>query len=113
MPAIAAIIIEEFDDRDVALRVADRQVILRIEDRRLVVSNHGVGFDEASLLLLLLQRILNIEHDLWIFDQVLLDELAELLLLRVVECCRRIGSCHRGSERERGEDFRKYGHYIL
>ena len=79
--AVAAVVIEELDDGDVAVGIAGRSA------RRIAIDVRGVlGDGDLQLLRLLLlhlgfERGLHLEEDLRIGDEIVLDDLLELLLL--------------------------------
>ncbi len=73
--AVAAVVVEELDQRDVALRVADHHLARRGEEELAVVADRG---DLRGLLrgvLLALQFVDRVADDLGIGDQVVADEL--------------------------------------
>ncbi|MNY02099.1 hypothetical protein D3C86_1346580 [compost metagenome] len=101
--AITAIVIEELDQRDVAIRIAERQIEFRFEDGLLVV---GDGFRRLGVtrrILLAFKRILNLEHDFRVLDEILLDELAHFLLLLLIERMGGQGGEYRRKGRHAGE----------
>lgn len=83
--AITTIIVEKFDQRDVAIGIAERQIVFRFEDGLLVVGNRFRGLGVARSILLAFKRVLNLEHDFRVLDQILLDELAHFFLLLLIE----------------------------
>ena len=80
--AVAAVVIEELDEGDVALRVADHDLTRRIEDRLGVVLDRGLvfrGFVGGLLLLQLGHRLL--QH-FRMLDEIFADDLFDLAALR-------------------------------
>ena len=98
--AVAAIVVEELHEGDVALRIAERDLARRIEQRLGVVLDRRArlfGFGDGLLLLELRHHLL--QH-FGMLEQVLLDDLLDLAALRVEKSCAGAG-VHAG-ERERG-----------
>jgi len=111
--AVAAIVVEELDDGHIAVRIAKGYVVFGRKQRVLVLLDCGGSLLEAGVVLLLFKGILHVQHDFRIGEEVFLDELAELLLLLVVEgihrCRKRYRQHH---ERRGGEIFQLQGHVI-
>ncbi len=83
--AIAAIVIEELDQGDLALGIADDRLEGGIEQFLLVVAD-GVAAQVRFLdALLLLQLHRNLAQHLWMRDEIGMDDVFDLRLLRVVE----------------------------
>nr|WP_261403185.1 hypothetical protein [Chenggangzhangella methanolivorans] len=98
--AEAAIVVEELDQRDVALRIAEDGVQLLLVDLRHIGLQHvGALLGELGLLAPVPLLLRLVEH-LWIGHEIFADDLADLLLLLGVEGERR--TCGRGDQRRRG-----------
>jgi hypothetical protein len=104
--AVAAIVIEELDDRHIALRIAERNVIGRGEDSLLVVGDRALRLGLLLRFLLLLQGFLHFDQDFRVLDEILLNEVADFLLLRIVEGEGRERRCDRECESDGGRKLR-------
>ena len=79
--AEAAIVIEELDHRDVALRVAEHHLVRRTKQRRLVLGDRGAVLLGLRGLLALLQFRHDVLHHLRVRKQVILDDVTDFLAL--------------------------------
>src|SRR5205085_8479888 len=98
----------EFDERDVALRVAEHHLARRIEQRIRLVLDRGprfLGFGELLVLLELRHRLL---QRLGVLEQVVLDDLLDLAALRggeILRGRRQCGERKRGGKGERADEL--------
>ena len=114
--AVAAIVIEEFDEGDVAILVAERDVARRIEDRVRVAGDAGFvlgGFRRGLTLAEFGHRLF--EH-FGMCDQVIPDDGLDIAALGVGEALRRSGdrdAAERHSEQGGNERAERGHRYIL
>jgi len=81
VPAITAIVVEELNHRDIALRVSEHDLMWRAENCRAVVIDRESMFFGFSRLLTLVQLSHHVLHHLGMADQVILDDALDLLAL--------------------------------
>ena len=79
--AVAAIVVEELDHGDLALRVAEHDLVGRGKQRRFVVAHRGAMLLGLGVLLALLQLRHDVLDHLGVRHQVVLDDALDLLVL--------------------------------
>jgi hypothetical protein len=79
--AVAAIVVEELDHRDVALGIAEHHLMRRAKERRLVFRHRGPVLLGVGALLALLQLRHDVLHDFRMAEQIILDDRSDLFAL--------------------------------
>ena len=79
--AVAAIVVEELDHRDVALRVAEHDLMRRAKQRGFVLDDCAAMLLGFGRLLTLFQLGHDVLHHLRVGEQIVLDDLADFLAL--------------------------------
>ena len=77
----AAIVVEELDHRDIALRIAEHDLVGRAEQSGLVLDDRRAMLLGVGALLALLELRHDILHHLRVGEQIVLDDLSDLLAL--------------------------------
>ena len=72
--AVAAIVIEELDHRDVAVRIAEHDLVRRTEKRRVVLDDGGAMLLGFGRLLALFQLGHHVLHHFGVREQIVLDD---------------------------------------
>ena len=72
--AVAAIVVEELDHGDLALRVAEHDLVRRGEQRRFIVADRGAMLLGFGVLLALVQLRHDVLHHLGVRHQIVLDD---------------------------------------
>ncbi len=88
--AVAAVVVEELDDRDIAVRISGHRRVRRAIDVLGVLSDERLRLCCVLLGDFAFKRALHLEHDLGIFQQVVFDDALdrELLIGRERRVCR-------------------------
>ena len=105
--AEAAIVVEELDHRDLALRIAEHHLVARIEQSGVIVFDRCASLLGVRLFLLLFHRGHDVLHHLRMTDEVILDDPLDLVPLFVGKRLRQDRRCYKHRRREQcGEECR-------
>src|SRR5262249_37285849 len=99
--AVAAIVVEELDERDVALRVAERHLARRGKDCGAVILDGGAVLVGLRQRLALLELVHHLLQELGMAEQIILDDALDLAALLSGEGLRGSGSRRREDQRDR------------